>query len=156
MVDDDETGARFLHEQAEILDLAFAEERGGARRGHRYDPRVRDLQVDRFGKSRRLREAVVRGMGSDRSAAAVANAVVAPLFLQHGHDDDGASRRDPHEIMPWRFAPGFVENVVFCRFIDGVPAARPRVKRTLQPSSPLSPSMRFTGAPGMMVEIACL
>jgi hypothetical protein len=60
MIDDDELGAGLDYQFTNLLDLAGAEERGGARCGNRYDQRLENIKVDRLGKALGLAGAFVR------------------------------------------------------------------------------------------------
>ena len=143
MIDDDEAGLVLGDQGRDLLDLAGAQQRRRPRGDEGDDLGRTHVEVDGSGKSDRLLETVLDRMHRRlcRSAIAVGAARRAPAPPQR-HQHDGARRHTPA--------------------LDGTAAGRLGWSLGVRDGYPCcwgsagSESMRCTGAPGMMVDMACL
>ncbi len=133
-----------LHdERLQLLDFSRAEERRRSRMGDLDDERVDDVEVDGLDEAFRFRKPVFRRMKRwDRFRACLIDAAMA---REIGHHHECTLAR-AHVITQRVLCPcGTIRHANFV--VDGV-----------YPTwlSLGSPSIKWTGAPGMIVEIACL
>jgi hypothetical protein len=119
VIDDDEAGSGFFDFKAQLLHFAFAEERGRAWLRNGDDARSGDFEIDGFSEAGRFGEAILRGVGDDGCAAAVARAVLGAAVFQNRNDDERAAGRDAQKLMTRLLGAGPFESLILGRLIDG-------------------------------------
>ena len=145
MVDDDQFRLCLSNQRFDLVDLAGTEEGAGLRRSQRHQEGLANIEVDGFGQTPGFREPVLRTVGGGFPRIARVGSRAPRLSLEDGNKDNRLGRLTPPvDGASAAFAVLFQRfNVVF----DGAyPCA----------VSAGSLSMRCTGAPGMIVEMACL
>ena len=143
VVDDDQTYFEIPYPLANFIDLPRSEQSRRPRLGQRHDRRVDDIEVDGLRKSDRLGETIFRCMDLRKRLRLRADAhLPLPNRNKHERAHSGRARLFPATpALAWRLAPR-VFAVTTMRAQLGV----------LSPSC----SLRLTGPPGMIVEMACL
>ena len=143
VVDDDETDVEFAYPLADFIDLPRSEQGRWARLRQRHDRRVDDVEVDGLCKSDGFGETIFRRVDLRKRLRLFADAHLAfPYGNKHEGPRSGRASFFPTTpALAWRIAPRVLA-VIRTRAQLGVPSP--------------SCSLRLTGPPGMIVEMACL
>lgn len=146
MIDDHQFDVVIPDDIGHFLDLSGAEQRRGPHGGQTHDGALDDVQVDGPGQADRLVEPLLGGMGRGAGLSPVASAIRLGAVAVENRNDDIGSRwrvrgriRIDRRVSANRTSPCIVYGV---NSREGY-------------SSP-STSIKFTGWPGMIVEMACL